>query len=405
MNKMTTMNKMNQTITEVDSPRDRRAYARRARAYPVPMDMPETHVTSYPTNCSSEPSSDNETSDYDSESESDCDEETDVSGGETKDNESDDESGDESGDESDYDSDDYESDSDEDEEGGEMEEERHSWRDDNFPRESVLFSLSDHYQMRSRLSTVEFDAVVYDAIHRNSGERVVVKIINGVPDAVPKNVRILTNVRGNKNIISLREWFKFEKEECYAIVLDHVNGDDTKQLWGDKTGTLSFTKQLLSSMKALHDQNVIYRDVKLENVMWDGKTNTVVLIDFDLATFQDNKNLHTSYVGTDGFFAPEVTAIRNSRKTGVESPYKGYTQKIDMWGIGIVLLSLLYKISEQDIMNKYHEEGELQQLLYRLSEDSTGMNTSMFDLCKQLLVKDPSMRINVDQALAHPCFM
>jgi serine/threonine protein kinase len=280
---------------------------------------------------------------------------------------------------------------------------RHCW-EDVFPYESVLFGLGDHYRLTERLSTIENDAIVYSAIHRASGDPVVIKFMNGLDKEVPKNIRILTNAKGSASIIQLREWFRFEDKMCYALVLDYKTGHDTRLMWGDPKQIQSFTKQLLLAIKALHDQNVIYRDVKFENILWNKDSQTLVLIDFDISTFLDPDHLHRSYVGTDGYFAPETTAIYNAIKNGDGLPYKGYSQKIDMWGIGVVLLSLLYRIAECEIMNEYCESLQFDVLLRTLKKDCNDADAdSMVHLCKQLLTKDPSVRVDVDQALRHPC--
>ena len=80
----------------------------------------------------------------------------------------------------------------------------------------------------------EDDVVVYKAIHRVSGDKVVIKLINGLgePDKIPKNVRILSNLKGHTNIIHLREWFRFQDDLCYAIVLDYHQNDNAESVWG-----------------------------------------------------------------------------------------------------------------------------------------------------------------------------
>ena len=73
--------------------------------------------------------------------------------------------------------------------------------------------------------------------------------------------------------------------------------------------TCSYMFDLLSCLEYVHKRNVLYRDVKPSNIMWDEEKRQATLIDFDVATFFDPEDLHRRCVGTDGYMAPEVLSV------------------------------------------------------------------------------------------------
>jgi len=82
-------------------------------------------------------------------------------------------------------------------------------------------------------------------------------------------------------------------------------------------------------MEYLHLNNIIYRDIKPENIMIDEK-GFMKLIDLGTAKHLKNKNGRTyTIIGTPHYMAPEIL-------TG-----KGYTYSVDLWSIGICLYEFM----------------------------------------------------------------
>eukprot|EP01017_Pseudomicrothorax_dubius_P037724 TRINITY_DN5571_c0_g1_i12.p1 TRINITY_DN5571_c0_g1~~TRINITY_DN5571_c0_g1_i12.p1 ORF type:complete len:695 (+),score=193.25 TRINITY_DN5571_c0_g1_i12:402-2486(+) len=86
-----------------------------------------------------------------------------------------------------------------------------------------------------------------------------------------------------------------------------------------------YCASLILGLEYLHSQNIIYRDLKPENVMVDDR-GYVRLIDLGTAKIMKNKSARTfTIIGTPHYMAPEVL-------TG-----KGYTLNVDLWSIGVCL--------------------------------------------------------------------
>merc|ERR1712160_5323 len=80
-----------------------------------------------------------------------------------------------------------------------------------------------------------------------------------------------------------------------------------------------YTGSLLLVLEALRDRNIVYRDLKPENVMLDS-SGYIKLIDFGTAKKLGNGNRRTlTNVGTPHYMAPEMLKGRS----------KGYGPEVD----------------------------------------------------------------------------
>lgn len=83
---------------------------------------------------------------------------------------------------------------------------------------------------------------------------------------------------------------------------------------------------LILAIEYLHMKNVIYRDLKPENVMVEG-TGYLKLIDMGTAKKLKSSNGYRTFtiIGTPHYMAPEVMKG------------KGYTFSVDIWTLGVLL--------------------------------------------------------------------
>eukprot|EP00037_Helgoeca_nana_P002701 m.35599 g.35599 ORF g.35599 m.35599 type:complete len:242 (+) comp12785_c0_seq3:938-1663(+) len=110
----------------------------------------------------------------------------------------------------------------------------------------------------------------------------------------------------------------------------------------DSRTTQFFTAQLVLGFAYLRHLDVVYRDLKPDNMVVDFKGN-MKLIDFGTAKRLDDKT-HRTYTicGTQEYMAPEILTNR------------GYSFEVDWWGIGVVVYEFLtgktpFKKSESDL--------------------------------------------------------
>ena len=82
------------------------------------------------------------------------------------------------------------------------------------------------------------------------------------------------------------------------------------------------------AIEYLHKHNIIYRDLKPENVLIDSK-GYIRIADFGLSKITVPDEIMMESCGTPAYVAPEVLLK------------KGYKKEIDMWSAGIIFYTLV----------------------------------------------------------------
>eukprot|EP00440_Ansanella_granifera_P062977 gb/GFBE01068290.1/.p1 GENE.gb/GFBE01068290.1/~~gb/GFBE01068290.1/.p1 ORF type:complete len:565 (+),score=104.08 gb/GFBE01068290.1/:1-1695(+) len=153
------------------------------------------------------------------------------------------------------------------------------------------------------------------------------------------------------------------------------------------------TCQMLRAIGHLHSRNIVHRDIKLENFLYENDDDDaeLKLIDFGFAKLWDPSTLMLASCGSIAYVSPDVVLGR------------GYTNKCDLWGVGVILWMILtgyppFHGSERVMMNNI-KAGKPD---WNHSKRWAPVSPEAIDLIKCLLNKDPEKRPDVAQALRHP---
>ena len=124
-----------------------------------------------------------------------------------------------------------------------------------------------------------------------------------------------------------------QKQQAYYIIMDYLNhGSLLSQIngnigFGEEIGRLIFA-QLLDGLEAIHNSDIVHRDIKLDNIMLSGNDYTLKYVDFGFATQKSNGYL-TTFLGTPNYAAPELH---------FKKPYLGEYEDIFSLGVALFII-------------------------------------------------------------------
>uniref|UniRef100_A0A803M816 Protein kinase domain-containing protein n=1 Tax=Chenopodium quinoa TaxID=63459 RepID=A0A803M816_CHEQI len=179
-----------------------------------------------------------------------------------------------------------------------------------------------------------------------------------------------------------------------------------------------FLYQILRGLKYIHSANVIHRDLKPSNLLINANCD-LKICDFGLARPTSENEHMTEYVVTRWYRAPEL--LLNS---------SDYTASIDLWSVGCIFMELMNRRPLFPGKDHVHQMRLLTELLGTPTEADLGflhnedarryirqlppqprqqlrqvfphVNPLAIDLIEKMLTFDPTRRITVEEALAHP---
>lgn len=186
----------------------------------------------------------------------------------------------------------------------------------------------------------------------------------------------------------------YETEDEVHLVMEFMAGGElyehlsSKKMYTEEAAAGAL-HQMLLAVAYLHAHNICHRDLKLENFLYESKDHAhLKLIDFGFAKIFSGRTKMSKACGSLHYVAPEVLA-------------HAYTEKADMWSIGVMSHMLLtgspvFRGSDDEIMLKIRK-GQKQ-----LSSRFGKLSNLAQDFVQSLLVLDPSKRLSAQQALEHP---
>ena len=199
--------------------------------------------------------------------------------------------------------------------------------------------LADRYEIHEEIGSGGM-GMVYRALDRELNEQVAIKTLRaemlrepGLLDRFKSEIRLARHI-SNKHVVRTHDIG--ERDGVYYLTMEYVEGITVRSLLDTRgrlavAPTLAIAGQLAQSLVAAHEQGVIHRDIKPQNLLLDAN-GVLKVMDFGVARLRGVSTGVTEVgqlVGTPSYMAPEQLLGED------------FDERVDLFAMGVVLFECL----------------------------------------------------------------
>lgn len=262
----------------------------------------------------------------------------------------------------------------------------------------------DDFQFLAVLGKGNFGKVML-AESRHTDKLCAIKVLkkdfiveNDEAESVKSEKRVFLTANKEMHPFLLNLHCCFQTENRIYFVMEYISGGDL--MWHIQKNRFTakrakfYACEVLLGLKYFHDNGIVYRDLKLDNILLTTKGH-IKIGDYGLCK-EDmwHKSTTSTFCGTPEFMAPEIVAG------------KPYDRSVDWWAFGVLLFQMLLCQSpfkgddEDDIFNAIEND----EVKYPIN-----LSRQTVLVLQALLTKDPSQRLgsgprDAEDIMEHPYF-
>jgi len=257
--------------------------------------------------------------------------------------------------------------------------------------------LQDDYGVQTDVLGSGYNGSVYKAIHKLTKKTYAVKSfkLHGVSREKRQDLETECEIfmcMDHPHVARLVD--VYESQSTLHLVMECMSGGElfqrvTKRRRFSEKDACDATWQMLLAISYLHSHDVVHRDIKLENWMYDSQdSDHLKLIDFGFSRVWSPDTKMAMCCGTLAYVAPEVLA-------------RSYTSQCDLWSLGVTVFAMVFGILP------FGGNSEKQTAAIRSGKFSVRKETwnkvspDVQDFVQALLTVDPTQRLTAQSALEH----
>jgi len=193
--------------------------------------------------------------------------------------------------------------------------------------------------------------------------------------------------------------YSFQTPDKIYFVIDYKEGGDLYERFRklrrfSEAEAKFYIAEVILALEYLHSKDIIYRDLKPENVLIDSEGH-ICLTDFGTSkSLKDEQKETNTFIGTCDYMAPEI--IKSTE----------YGKAVDWWSLGVFIYEILVGVTP--FCCKSNDENKIMENILNKPVSFPVKNVILSaeakDLITKLLEKDPEMRLGAKEVKEHEWF-
>ncbi|CAF4901896.1 unnamed protein product [Rotaria sp. Silwood1] len=189
-------------------------------------------------------------------------------------------------------------------------------------------------------------------------------------------------------IIKVKE--VYESREKIILVMEYASGGELYDYLNrmkriPESQARAIFRQIVSAVHFLHKNQIVHRDLKLENILID-HNGDIKLADFGLSNSWSSRRLLHTFCGSPLYASPEIVS-------GI--PY--YGPEVDCWSLGVLLYTLVFG-------SMPFQGGDYNRLVRNITSGDfiqPREQSGALGLIRKCLTVSPSKRFTIDDIATH----